>query len=99
MDRINVVSRSKPFATCLGPIEVVGKKDASKGISKEEAIEIARQVCKKEGWPDTYNIWVVEDEDKWEVQTSFNGIIRIDKKTGAVLEEFIHRFGGVAPPE
>lgn len=69
-------------------VEVAQKKD----ISKEEALEIAKEVCKKEGWvwKDSY---IELQEDKWWVVGTNstvdggNAVIIIDKNNGEVVDK------------
>ena len=72
-------------------IEVLDDEDV---VSKKEALKIAEDVCKKEKWERFWHGIKVEDEDSyWKVWTPFrlggNILIRIDKKTGKVIEKYL----------
>jgi uncharacterized membrane protein YkoI len=69
-------------------IEITGKP-----ISREEAIKIAGEACRKAGWKFN-DITADEDDGKWVVRTNtkalgMNVAIVIDKFTGAVIEKHI----------
>ena len=79
---------------CLGPIisntiiiEVVEKK----GISKEDALKIAEQVCKESGWA-WKDVSIQEGSEAWKITTNskadgMNAFITVDKKSGRVLHK------------
>ena len=60
-------------------------------ISKEEALRIAEEVCQQENW-DWVDVRITDNKDYWDVMTNsshlgMNGWIRIDKRTGKVIEK------------
>jgi len=70
-------------------IKVVGVT----GIPKEEALKIAQEVCEKEGW-EWRGVNVVDNGTYWDINTNWgslgsNALIRIDKRTGEVLEKHL----------
>lgn len=65
--------------------------DMNAGISKEEALKIAEEVCKKENW-EWVEAGIFDRETHWEVRTHYlrkggNASILIDKKTGKILDK------------
>jgi hypothetical protein len=70
-------------------IKVVGVA----GIAKEQALRIAQDVCKEQGW-EWKGINIVDYGTYWDVNTNWgrlgsNALIRIDKRTGEVLEKHL----------
>ena len=60
-------------------------------ISKEKALKIAEQECKKENW-NFENVSISDEKDRWFVLTnkSFRGgnaLLYIDKKTGEIINK------------
>jgi hypothetical protein len=69
-------------------IEIVGD-----GISKEQALKIAEDICKEEGW-EWVDVGINENGDYWDINTQksrlgANAFIRINKKSGEVSEKYI----------
>lgn len=65
---------------------------AKKGVSKEEALNIAERICKESGW-EWKDVTIEEGKDKWTVATfslrdGGNANIEIDKHTGKVINKF-----------
>lgn len=60
-------------------------------ISKEEALKIAEEVCKLENW-EWVDVSITDNQNYWDIMTNsshlgMNGWIRIDKRTGKVIEK------------
>lgn len=64
-------------------------------VSREKALEIAKNVCAQEKWKwDEDKIYVTDQGNEWRIMTNsnslgMNGIINIDKRTGEVLSKFM----------
>ena len=64
-------------------------------ISREKALEIAKNVCAQEKWKwEEGKISVTDQGNEWNIMTNsnslgMNGIINIDKRTGEVLSKFM----------
>lgn len=70
-------------------IEIIKDKD----VSKEDALKIAEEVCKEQGW-DWVDVNIIDKEDYWDINThktrlGGNAFIRIEKKTGKVLDNHL----------
>ena len=70
-------------------IKVVGVA----GIAKEEALKIAREICNQQGWK-WRGVNIVDYGTYWDINTNWgslgsNALIRIDKRTGEVLEKHL----------
>ena len=61
------------------------------GISKDQALAAAEEICKKEGWEWT-RVNITDKGLYWDINTRYgtlgrNAFIRVDKRTGEVLEK------------
>lgn len=78
------------------PIRQISEVLESAGISGIDIMQsaiLAEEVCKEEGW-EWANIHIEETDTYWEFTTNYNrtgrkAYIRIDKKTGKVLEKHL----------
>lgn len=69
--------------------------EQKKSISKEEALAIAKKVCKEQGWEWREKIIILERDGNYCVMTNKpqkggNAEILIDKKTGEVVNKIFH---------
>ncbi|MGV8118864.1 MAG: PepSY domain-containing protein [Candidatus Xenobiia bacterium LiM19] len=93
--RANDMKRNRDMLAGVPAISIVSKTVEIKvvksmSVSREEAMKIAEKTCREKGWP-----WekphVFETDAFYDIQTNWgqmgrNAFIRIDKKTGAVLD-------------
>lgn len=83
--------QASDLKTCLPDSSI--KVSGSNTMSKEEALKIAESVCRKERWEQFWQDIRVEDEDScwkiWTPRLGSNISIRIDKRTGKVIEKFL----------
>ncbi|HNX68644.1 MAG TPA: hypothetical protein PLL75_05915 [Candidatus Omnitrophota bacterium] len=64
---------------------------AASSTSEEKAIDLAKDVCRKKGWPWKKEIIVMDGGDFWIVKTNAgsprdNAQIGIEKETGKILD-------------
>jgi len=65
---------------------------ANVSVSKQEALKIAENICKEVNWK-FEDVTIIDSGENWEVTVNSvrlgnNGYIKINKKTGAVLEKY-----------
>jgi hypothetical protein len=62
-------------------------------VSREEALRTAQGICEQQGWA-WEDAHIADNKDYWDITTRWgrlggNGFIRIEKKSGKVLEKHV----------